>query len=235
MRTRWIGLAGLALLLTGLTLTVAGPRAFPQAYWSRSMTGDMMAGMMTGTMMNAQPPVDSQAPVDQRFLEQMIAHHQQGMLMTQHMATGSVRAELRDLAERKPAARHEAKMHQVTVEEKIIELGRIISNVNFALFQGFYKTFQSRYELVVYILATLELAQPQRLHAVERVLALPLSPLQREIALFAGEGGLRRGCEQSIGVSEAALKKHLKAIYHAAGVESWEELARSMGGSVTLG
>ena len=85
------------------------------------------------------------------------------------------------------------------------------------------------------VLATLELAQPQRLHAVERVLALTLSPLQREIALFAGEGGLRRGCEQSIGVSEAALKKHLKAIYHAAGVESWEELARSMGGSVTLG
>ncbi|WP_176737118.1 segregation and condensation protein A [Oligoflexus tunisiensis] len=81
---------------------------------------------------------------------------------------------LRDLAERKPAARHEAKMHQVTVEEKIIELGRIIDNVNFALFQGFYKTFQSRYELVVYILASLELAKAGTIKVHQEELNGPL-------------------------------------------------------------
>ncbi len=63
------------------------------------------------------------------------------------------------LAERKPPARVEAKMHNVTLEDKIKELARVIENVNFALFQGFYKNFSSRYELVVYILAALELSK----------------------------------------------------------------------------
>lgn len=81
---------------------------------------------------------------------------------------------LRALAERKPVARHEAKTHQVTVEEKITELARIIDNVNFALFQGFYKTFQSRYELVVYILATLELAKAGTIRVHQEELNGPL-------------------------------------------------------------
>lgn len=85
------------------------------------------------------------------------------------------------------------------------------------------------------VLVTLELAVPWRLQAVQRVLALPLSPLQREIALYAGEGGLRRECEQAVGVSDAALKKHLKAIYQAAGVASWDELARTVGSAGRTG
>ncbi len=81
---------------------------------------------------------------------------------------------LKALAERKPVARVEAKTHMVTVEEKIVELAKIIDNVNFALFQGFYKTFQSRYELVVYILAALELAKGGQLRIYQEALNGPL-------------------------------------------------------------
>lgn len=81
---------------------------------------------------------------------------------------------LHELAERKPPVKHEAKVHTVTMEEKIVELGRIIESVNFALFQGFYKTFQSRYELVVYILATLELCKSGRFRVHQEVLNGPL-------------------------------------------------------------
>ncbi len=81
---------------------------------------------------------------------------------------------LRELTERKPPVKHEAKMHTVTMEEKIIELGKIIESVNFALFQGFYKKFQSRYELVVYILATLELCKSGRFKVYQEVLNGPL-------------------------------------------------------------
>lgn len=70
---------------------------------------------------------------------------------------------LSELAERKPVARVEAKTHMVTLDEKIKELARIVENVNFALFQGFYKHFQSRYELVIYIMAALELCKSGQL------------------------------------------------------------------------
>jgi segregation and condensation protein A len=66
---------------------------------------------------------------------------------------------LRKLSERKPPVKVEAKMHLVTVEEKIEELSKLLTTVNFALFQGFYKNFKSRYELVVYALAALELSK----------------------------------------------------------------------------
>lgn len=79
-------------------------------------------------------------------------------------------------------------------------------------------------------LVTLELTAPERLQLVQRVLELELSPLQREIALHAGLGGLRADCECEIGVSKEALKKHLKAIYRAAGVVDWTGLSSSLGG-----
>lgn len=78
------------------------------------------------------------------------------------------------------------------------------------------------------ILVALELQYPPRLRVVHRVLALGLSPLQREIALLAGVGGLRPDCERVIGVSNEALKKHLKTIYRAAGVAGWESLAATL-------
>lgn len=78
----------------------------------------------------------------------------------------------------------------------------------------------------VQVLVTLELRAPPRLMVVQRVLDLPLSPLQREIALLAGSGGRRGDCESAIGVSQEALKKHLRAIYRVAGVADWDELGR---------
>ncbi|MGE0171476.1 MAG: ScpA family protein [Oligoflexales bacterium] len=66
---------------------------------------------------------------------------------------------LRDFAERKPPARVEAITHKVTVEQTIIKLKKLLATVDFALFQGFYKNFQSRYELVVNIMAVLELSK----------------------------------------------------------------------------
>lgn len=78
------------------------------------------------------------------------------------------------------------------------------------------------------VLVTLEFFKPARLHVVQGVVGLDLSPLQREIALLAGLGGLRQDCERVIGVSKEALKKHLKNIYCAAGVDSWDSLARSL-------
>lgn len=77
-------------------------------------------------------------------------------------------------------------------------------------------------------LVTLEQITPPRLQVVKRVLALSLSPLQREIALYAGMGGLRADCEPVMGVSHEALKKHLKTIYRVAGVSGWEGLTTAL-------
>ena len=77
-------------------------------------------------------------------------------------------------------------------------------------------------------LVTLELVYAPRLQVVQNVLALGLSPLQREIALLAGVGGLRADCGEVIGVSAEALKKHLKTIYRTAGVPDWDALASSL-------
>ncbi len=66
---------------------------------------------------------------------------------------------LRDFAERKPPAKVEATTHLVTVEEKIAELSNLLEKLKFVLFQGFYDRFNSRYELVVHVLAMLELSK----------------------------------------------------------------------------
>lgn len=60
---------------------------------------------------------------------------------------------------------------------------------------------------------------------VDRVSALPLTPLQRRIALFTMGGGERAECGARFGVSAEALKKHLRAIYDASGAANWLELA----------
>jgi DNA-binding CsgD family transcriptional regulator len=66
---------------------------------------------------------------------------------------------------------------------------------------------------------------PRNVIAVEHVMALPLTPLQREIALFGMTGGARGDCGAEFGVSREALKKHLRAIYSATGTERWVDLA----------
>lgn len=78
------------------------------------------------------------------------------------------------------------------------------------------------------VLLSFEPERPRRLKIIENILDLPLSPLQRSIAVFAAMSGSRADCLNSTGVSNEALKKHLATIYRVAGVSSWEELAKTL-------
>jgi hypothetical protein len=78
------------------------------------------------------------------------------------------------------------------------------------------------------VLITLDFMQPAALHAARKVMALEVSPLQREIALMAGLGRDRGDCPQTLGVSKEALKKHLRTVYAAAGVGNWEDLSAAL-------
>lgn len=66
--------------------------------------------------------------------------------------------------------------------------------------------------------------------AIEQLMLLSLTPLQREIALFAVRGKPRSECETEFGVSAEALKKHLRAIYGVTGVSRWSNLAGALCG-----
>jgi chromatin segregation and condensation protein Rec8/ScpA/Scc1 (kleisin family) len=72
------------------------------------------------------------------------------------------------------AVKVEAKMHAISVEEKVDELTELLSRLNFALFQGFYKKFASRYELVVYLLAVLEMTRWKKLKVYQHDALGPL-------------------------------------------------------------
>jgi hypothetical protein len=61
--------------------------------------------------------------------------------------------------------------------------------------------------------------------AVEYVMRLAVTPLQREIALFALTGGMRTDCPSEFGVSDEALKKHLRPVFEATGTARWADLA----------
>jgi uncharacterized protein (DUF305 family) len=60
--------------------------------------------MMGAGMLGGGTQADPNAPFDQRFLDQMIAHHQGAVMMSQMTLAGSSRTELRDLAQRIIAA-----------------------------------------------------------------------------------------------------------------------------------
>jgi uncharacterized protein (DUF305 family) len=126
IKSRWFGITGAGLVLTALVLGAVGPRLFPTAFRSASampsgmmmhgtmmggmmhgsttggtmgggmMGGGMMGGMMNGGMMGG----DASLPFDQRFLDQMIMHHEGAVMSTQMMIASSARPELRDLAQR---------------------------------------------------------------------------------------------------------------------------------------
>lgn len=63
---------------------------------------------------------------------------------------------LKNIPQKKQGKIH-AKINKVNIDEKIEEILSLLENFNFALFQSFYNRFASRYELVIYILAILEL------------------------------------------------------------------------------
>ena len=76
------------------------------------------------------------------------------------------------------------------------------------------------------VLLSLEIERPKPLMIIEKILNLPLSPLQRSVAFAAALGSSRTDCIKSTGISNEALKKHLATIYRTTGVTSWEDLAR---------
>ena len=109
MKARWIGVTGAVLVLTALVLGTLGPRLLPTAFWSNApvslngpgmMNGGMMSGMMGNAMMGGNVIGDPSTPFDQRFLDQMIVHHQGAVMSAQMMIADSARLELRDLAQR---------------------------------------------------------------------------------------------------------------------------------------
>lgn len=59
----------------------------------------------------------------------------------------------------------------------------------------------------------------------DHVAALPLTYLQKKLALFAIRGGARRDCGALFGVSEEALKKHLRVIFDTTGAAVWTDLS----------
>ncbi|MBS0334860.1 MAG: hypothetical protein JSS35_18975, partial [Proteobacteria bacterium] len=70
----------------------------------------------------------------------------------------------------------------------------------------------------------LDLQVAEEVLAVDRLMALDLTPLQRRIALYAVQGGARDRCEAAFGVSAEALKKHLRGIYRQTGAANWAGL-----------
>jgi len=105
-----MGITGLALILASLFLGSLGPSLWPRAFWSSQysamMSGGMMGGgpmgpgMMNGGTMGAGAITNPAASFDQRFLDQMIVHHQGAVMSAQMMIADSARPELRDLAQR---------------------------------------------------------------------------------------------------------------------------------------
>ena len=123
MKARWTGVTGAVLVLTALVLGTLGPSLWPSAFWRSSysgmigpgmMSGGMMSGMIGNAMMGGAAAGDPNQPFDQRFLDQMIMHHQGAVMSAQMMIADSARPELRDLAQRIIAAqqREIAQMQQ---------------------------------------------------------------------------------------------------------------------------
>lgn len=114
MRKRWLVLVLGALVIGALIFGVLVGPALAQGPqdnddWSCPMSGPMGGMMGRGGMMGpgmgpgmmGRPtPAPANQPYDLRFLNEMIAHHQMGVVMTQHMVENSARPEMRDLAQR---------------------------------------------------------------------------------------------------------------------------------------
>lgn len=80
---------------------------------------------------------------------------------------------LRGLSERKNA-KVTAVKHRITVEDTIEQVAKDIEASRFALFQGIYNRLQSRDELVVHILAMLELVKMKRINIYQQEMMGPI-------------------------------------------------------------
>ncbi|WP_423458413.1 hypothetical protein [Ottowia sp. VDI28] len=83
-----------------------------------------------------------------------------------------------------------------------------------------------------HLLLTLQLQRPYQIEMVRRIVEMPLTPLQREIAVLAGLGHARADSLALTGVSNAALKKHLGTILDVAHASDWEDLGRHLRGKL---
>ena len=80
---------------------------------------------------------------------------------------------MRELADRK-ANKIEAKTHGITLEETIERFGEYIHTVRFGMFQGLYNKFRSRYDMVVHLMAVLELSKQHKLKIYQQDMMGPL-------------------------------------------------------------
>lgn len=80
---------------------------------------------------------------------------------------------LRGLSERRKS-KVTAKKHRITVDETIDRLSAEIETSRFALFQGLYNRHESRDELVVHILAMLELVKMKRIKLYQQEMFGPI-------------------------------------------------------------
>jgi segregation and condensation protein A len=80
---------------------------------------------------------------------------------------------LKDLADRK-ANKIEAKTHGITLEQTIERFDEYIQTVRFGMFQGLYNKFRSRYDMVVHLMAVLELGKQQKLRIYQQDMMGPL-------------------------------------------------------------
>lgn len=81
---------------------------------------------------------------------------------------------LKDFVERKPEVIVEAVTHRVGVQDTIQKLADLLKTVKFVMFQSFYKNYESRYEMVVHILAVLEMSRWGQAKVYQETLVSPL-------------------------------------------------------------
>jgi uncharacterized protein (DUF305 family) len=71
-----------------------------QPYWGPGMGGGMMGGMMGGGWMGTNLyALQNASDFDLEFIQQMIPHHQMGVMMAQMVLTGNPSPEIKKLAE----------------------------------------------------------------------------------------------------------------------------------------
>jgi hypothetical protein len=74
----------------------------------------------------------------------------------------------------------------------------------------------------IFVSLSLEIAD--EVAKVGYLMALELTPLQRDIAAFALLGGERQDCMEALRVGSEALKKHLRAVFEVTGTARWSDL-----------
>jgi segregation and condensation protein A len=81
---------------------------------------------------------------------------------------------LQELADRKEEPKVKMHRHVVNVDQVISELRHLLETVTFTLFQGFYQKFRTRYEMVINVMAILELAKRGDLRIYQQEMKGPL-------------------------------------------------------------